>query len=99
MNEQEIQLLAEQLKRAIDRLRADSRLANQRLAVLEKAATAAEAAKPIKPEFFLESAHFIKGFTDGCHHAKEEKVLFEAMVKAGVPRVGSPVGAMLAEHE
>ena len=38
MNEQEIQLLAEQLKRAIDRLRAETRLANQRLEVLEKMA-------------------------------------------------------------
>jgi len=99
MNEQEIQLLAEQLKRAIDRLRAEGRLADRRLAVLEKATADHEAAKPIKPEFFLESADFIKGFADGCHHAKEEKVLFEAMIKAGVPRVGSPVGAMLAEHE
>jgi len=43
MNEQEIQLLAEQLKRTIDRLRADQRLVSQRIEVLEKAATDHEA--------------------------------------------------------
>lgn len=43
MNEQEIQLLAEQLKRAIDRLRAEERLANQRLDALEKSAADHEA--------------------------------------------------------
>jgi len=36
MNEQEIQLLAEQLKCAVDRLRSEGRLVDQRLAALEK---------------------------------------------------------------
>ena len=42
---------------------------------------------------------FIKGFADGCHHKKEEGVLFPAMVSFGVPEDGGPVGVMLAEHE
>ncbi|MGA9397177.1 MAG: hemerythrin domain-containing protein [Anaerolineaceae bacterium] len=77
----------------------EHRVIERFLTTLGRAAMAAEAVKGVKPEFFLESADFIKGFADGCHHAKEEKVLFEAMIKAGVPREGSPVSAMLAEHE
>jgi hypothetical protein len=43
MNDQEIALLAEQLKRAIDRLHAEGRLSAQRLDALEKAAADHEA--------------------------------------------------------
>lgn len=43
MNEQEIQLLAEQLKRTIDRLKADQRLSTQRIEMLEKAVADHEA--------------------------------------------------------
>ena len=49
--------------------------------------------------FFLDAADLIKGFADGCHHKKEEGVLFEAMVGAGLPRQGGPIPVMLAEHE
>ena len=46
-----------------------------------------------------EILEFLKVFVDKCHHAKEEDFLFPAMVKAGVPREGGPVGMMLLEHE
>jgi hemerythrin-like domain-containing protein len=42
---------------------------------------------------------FFTGFADGCHHLKEETVLFPALEAAGVPRQGGPVGAMLEQHE
>ncbi len=41
---------------------------------------------------------FLKEFADKCHHGKEEGVLFPALVKAGIPDKGGPVGAMLSEH-
>jgi hemerythrin-like domain-containing protein len=41
---------------------------------------------------------FIRGFADGCHHAKEEHVLFPALEAAGIPREGGPIGVMLHEH-
>lgn len=41
---------------------------------------------------------FLSGFADKCHHAKEEGQLFPALVAAGVPQEGGPVGVMLAEH-
>jgi hemerythrin-like domain-containing protein len=42
---------------------------------------------------------FIRGFADGCHHFKEEKVLFPAMEAHGIPTEGGPIGMMLVEHE
>lgn len=49
---------------------------------------------------FLELAiDFLRNFADGCHHAKEEDVLFPALEKAGIPREGGPIGCMLHEHQ
>jgi len=41
---------------------------------------------------------FLKTFADKCHHGKEEKVLFPALVAAGIPEENGPVGVMLYEH-
>ena len=51
------------------------------------------------PGFFLDAADFIKNFADGCHHAKEEGVLFKYMEAHGVPVQGGPIGVMLSDHE
>ena len=53
----------------------------------------------VRPGFFLDTADFIKGFADGCHHKKEEGVLFKAMVQNGMPQDSGPIGVMLYEHE
>ena len=42
---------------------------------------------------------FIREFADACHHAKEEDILFKAMVEAGFPSQGGPIAVMLAEHD
>lgn len=42
---------------------------------------------------------FIQTFADDLHHAKEEKLLFPAMVAHGVPLDRGPLACMLAEHE
>jgi hemerythrin-like domain-containing protein len=42
---------------------------------------------------------FIREFADAHHHAKEEDVLFAAMVEAGFPRQGGPIAVMLFEHD
>jgi hemerythrin-like domain-containing protein len=74
--------------------------------VIERVITALETAtgrlssgQAVRPGFFIDASDFIKGFADGCHHKKEEGVLFPAMELAGVPRDGGPIGAMLADHE
>ena len=49
--------------------------------------------------FFDEALDFFRNFADGCHHAKEENLLFPRMKERGVPERGGPIGAMLAEHD
>jgi hemerythrin-like domain-containing protein len=41
---------------------------------------------------------FLKTFADKCHHGKEENALFPALVEAGIPKEGGPIGVMLREH-
>jgi hemerythrin-like domain-containing protein len=69
------------------------------LTALEAAAQRVAQGNGPRPEFFLDAAEFIQGFADGCHHRKEEGVLFQAMVAHGLPSQGGPIGVMLAEHE
>ena len=66
---------------------------------LETSTTRLSAGEEVSMDFFLKAADFIKGFADGCHHKKEEGVLFEAMVANGMSREMGPVAVMLAEHE
>jgi len=80
-------------------LMGEHRVIERVLASLETAARRLEVGASPGAEYFLRAAEFIVGFADGCHHRKEEGVLFPAMEAAGVPRAGGPIGVMLAEHE
>ena len=84
---------------ATDILMSEHRVIERVIASLEKATQRLEQGGSVQPEFFLDAAQFIKGFADGCHHKKEEGVLFKAMVANGMPSEGGPVSVMLAEHE
>jgi len=77
----------------------EHRVPERVLASLEAAADRLKAGEPIHSDVFIMAADFIKGFADGCHHKKEEGVLFPAMQAAGIPSQGRPIGVMLAEHE
>ena len=50
-------------------------------------------------QFFLDAVDFIRNFADRFHHAKEEDVLFDELVKNGMPKENSPVAAMLINHD
>lgn len=63
---------------------------------MEAGAKRLETGQAVRAEFFIQAAEFIKGFADGCHHRKEEGVLFPAMEAAGVARESGPIGVMLA---
>jgi hemerythrin-like domain-containing protein len=69
------------------------------IGTLETEAGRLAAGEAVRPGFFLDAADFTKGFADGCHHKKEEGVLFEAMIGAGLPRQAGPIPVMLSEHE
>ncbi len=80
-------------------LMGEHRVIERVLSSVEAGARRLEAGQAMRAGFFIEAAEFIKGFADGCHHNKEEGVLFPAMESAGVAREGGPIGVMLAEHE
>lgn len=50
------------------------------------------------PVFFLDLSDFIKGYADGCHHAKEENVFFKYVKAASGPAADEPIALMLSEH-
>jgi hemerythrin-like domain-containing protein len=77
----------------------EHRVIERVLGALEAAAARTAAGAPVRAAMFLEAVDFIGAFADGCHHRKEEGVLFPALEAAGIPRAGGPVGVMLAEHQ
>lgn len=50
-------------------------------------------------EFWTDAVHFIRGYSDGYHHAKEEKILFPAYCENGMQDDYGPVAVMLSDHE
>jgi len=69
------------------------------LAVLERNARLTARGEYNNYRFYLDAVDFIRNYADRFHHAKEEDVLFEALVANGMPRANSPVAAMLMEHD
>lgn len=84
---------------ATDILKSEHQVILRVIRALETTAEALENGKDVRAGFFLDAADFIKGFADGCHHMKEEGVLFPEMTANGAPQEGSPIGVMLYEHE
>jgi hemerythrin-like domain-containing protein len=56
------------------------------------------AGKPVDRDDIVAFVGFLREFADKCHHGKEEGLLFPALVAAGMPERGGPVGVMLAGH-
>lgn len=69
------------------------------IASLERGVAQIERGGAVRPGFFADAARFIKGFADGCHHKKEEGVLFTKMEAHGMSSQAGPLAVMLAEHE
>lgn len=84
---------------ATEILSSEHRVIERVIASLEAQANKLDAGEDVRPGFFIDAATFIKGFADGCHHRKEEGVLFVAMVDAGLPRQTGPIAVMLSDHE
>lgn len=84
---------------ATDTLRKEHEVILRVLDVMDQAASTLEAGGTL-PEPVLRSAiDFVRGFADGCHHAKEEGTLFPLMKNHGIPEEGGPIGVMLQEHD
>ena len=84
--------------RATQILMDEHRLIEHVLTALQTAANRLSQGAEMSPAFFLDAALFIENFADGCHHDKEEELLFVAMSESGIPTEGGPIGVMLSEH-
>ncbi|NTV48144.1 MAG: cation-binding protein [Geobacteraceae bacterium] len=77
----------------------EHRLILRMIALLEKNAPQTAEGKYLNWQFYLDGIEFIRQYADRFHHAKEEDVLFKALVDNGMPKENSPVAAMLMEHD
>jgi hemerythrin-like domain-containing protein len=77
----------------------EHRLILRMITLLERNAALTAEGKYTNWRFYLDGVDFIRNYADRFHHAKEEDVLFEGLVKNGMPREHSPVAAMLMEHD
>ncbi len=84
---------------ATEILMGEHRVIERVLNALFSASQAIEAGQRVRPGFFIDAADFIRGFADGCHHHKEEGVLFKMLAEHGMPTDSGPVAAMLHDHE
>lgn len=67
--------------------------------LLELNAPETAAGRYLNWQFYSDGIDFIRSYADRFHHAKEEDVLFAALIDNGMPRDNSPVAAMLMEHD
>ena len=84
---------------AIEVLTEEHRQILRVLDATEVAVARARAEQRADAQWFGRLSRFIEVFADGAHHAKEEDVLFKALLDFGLPSEGGPMHCMLAEHE
>lgn len=68
------------------------------IAVLRSLVERSQSGNGFEVEPLGQCVAFFRHFADGCHHAKEEDLLFPKLEARGVPRQGGPIGCMLEEH-
>lgn len=87
------------MAKAIEILMNEHRDIERVLDVMSGALAGARQGGQLDLRLLAKVAHFIQTFADDLHHAKEEKILFPAMIAHGVPRDRGPLACMLGEHE
>jgi hemerythrin-like domain-containing protein len=83
---------------AIETLEQEHRLISRVVKLLPIMAEKVDAGV-VNQEHLSELAEFFSAFTDGCHHAKEEDLLFPMLQQRGVSSRGCPVGTLKLEHQ
>jgi hemerythrin-like domain-containing protein len=81
-----------------DQLRHEHELVLLVVEAMEREVASIESTGRVHTDDVAKMEDFTRHFTDGCHHAKEEKVLFP-LLEAIDPAAGGPVSVMLSEHE
>lgn len=81
-----------------DVLKEEHRLVLEMLKVIGAVCAKLDKGEAVDAGHLASIIDFIRTFTDQCHHAKEEKLLFPALAKVGLPATDGPVAVMLREH-
>jgi hemerythrin-like domain-containing protein len=87
------------MRTATDILRDEHHVILDWVGRLEVAAARLEGGDTLPDERWTELVDWLRAFADDRHHAKEENLLFPAMIRAGIPPRGGPVDVMLEDHE
>lgn len=85
--------------RVLEDLMHEHRLIERVLAVLEQATEQLEKGEAVSADTLEGALMFVRGFADGCHHAKEEQGLFPVLASKGPAIEGGPVRVLTADHE
>jgi len=80
-------------------LRAEHRIILRMLGCLEILMKRIRREKAVETADLREIARFFEQYTDEFHHAKEQEVLFPALVAQGIPDDRGPIAVMLRDHE
>jgi hemerythrin-like domain-containing protein len=68
------------------------------LRILRAIGRRAEAGEPVEAGDLAECVEFLRVFVDACHHGKEERLLFPAMLEAGLSGTPGVIGRLLDDH-
>jgi hemerythrin-like domain-containing protein len=86
------------MSKAIDDLKQEHETILSSMQILDRFCTnVSNGSTPAKIDL-LNFVGFLKEFADTCHHGKEERMLFPALIKAGLSEHAGPIKVMLAEH-
>lgn len=80
-------------------LKHEHRVIEQVLRSLDGVCARLEGGAKVPASTLLDIANFVTTFADAYHHGKEEKLLFPALERRGIPREGGPLGVMEYEHQ
>lgn len=83
----------------IDDLSEEHRSVERLLASLLHITAKGRAGDEVTKLLLARHLHLFRELMDVLHHGREEDILFESMLAAGMPREQGPVAVMLAEHE
>ncbi|MFO7652746.1 MAG: DUF6448 family protein [Candidatus Krumholzibacteriia bacterium] len=85
--------------RATDELEQEHRATRLVLREAADEAVHLQSGGQVRADRILKMVDFFASFTDRCHHAKEERYLFPALVAAGGERVAGLVAELEREHQ
>jgi hemerythrin-like domain-containing protein len=86
------------VQKALEVLMSEHRLIEEVLGSLETYALEIRGGAAALGEVIGDFARFLHGFADGCHHGKEEDILFQRLIERGFPREAGPLAVMYHEH-